>query len=592
MTTSTLTLSRNRRRKQATLPQWPLVPAVAFIVVLFVIPVSQLLFLGFYDNRGYFTFANYLRIFEDSSYLNVLINTFSYATWTTLFCVALAYPIAYLIATSSPVWRSSILIWVLVPLWTSFLVRVLAWMVILGRKGVINYYLTKLGFPSLDLLYNFLGVMVGSIHALMPIAVLMMLSVMLNIDNNLVRAASTLGAPSSVVFWRVYFPLSLPGVISSALMVYVTSLGFFIAPQLLGGPSDIMLAQVIIVQLEQTLNWNFAAALSMILLIVTMLIIFLFNKVFGLSVLTGEASKANLKTQRKPSLLSIRILNSIGWTFNVPSQYARSIFKHKRRKDRNRRALLKIFGVLAVLFLAAPTFFLIPVSFSENRFLAWPPTSFTWQWYEAYFDSPIWRDATIRSLWVGFATACLSMILGVPAAFVLVRQHVPWKAVIVGTMLLPMVLPHIIIAVGLFYLYSNIGLVGTSIGLIIGNAIFSLPYVVITMMTVLKNYDMRLDLASWTLGATKIVTFRRITLPLLKAGCVTAFLFSFVKAVDELSIALFVADAKSTLLPKQLWQEISYKIDPSLAAISTLILIFVAGTIMIVQALSAIRARV
>lgn len=182
------------------------------------------------------------------------------------------------------------------------------------------------------------------------------------------------------------------------------------------------------------------------------------------------------------------------------------------------------------------------------------------------------------------------MILGVPAAFVLARQSLVGKSVILSIMLLPMVLPHIIVAVGLFYLYANIGLVGTNLGLVLGNTIFSLPYVVVTIMAVLRNYDERLDHAAWTLGATPAVTFRRITLPLLKAGMVTAFLFAFVKAMDELAIALFVADAGTALLPKQLWLELSYKTDPSLAAVSTLILVIVGISIATVQILNNFSA--
>ena len=130
-----------------------------------------------------------------------------------------------------------------------------------------------------------------------------------------------------------------------------------------------------------------------------------------------------------------------------------------------------------------------------------------------------------------------------------------------------------------------------NLGLILGNTIFSLPYVVVTIMAVLRNYDERLDHAAWTLGATRGVAFRRITLPLLKAGMVTAFLFAFVKAMDELAIALFVADAGTPLLPKQLWQEMSYKIDPSLAAVSTLILVIVGLSIATVQILNNLNAR-
>lgn len=575
----------------------PMVPAVAFLAIVFVIPVAQLLLLSFFDKNSDPTVIHYERLVANATYFQVVLNTLSYATWTTLFCLIGGYPIAYLIATISARHRNALLLWVLVPLWTSFLVRVLAWMVILGAQGVINRTLLSLGLISqpLDLIYNFLGVMVGSVHSLMPIAILMMLSVMLNIDRSLANAASTLGARRSMAFWRVYFPLSLPGVAASGLMVFVTALGFFIAPQLLGNPSNIMLAQLIIVQLEEALNWEFAAALSVVLLAATILVVLVFDRTLGLSSLTGEVRAVSGRTgplSRITGDIGRHLLSGIGWG----SVYAGALLRRIRpdRQQRlgvERRPILWVVGLMGIGFLALPTFFLIPISVSENRFLAWPPQGFTWRWYEVYFSSAVWVDATLRSIGVGLATAIISMMLGVPAAFVLARQRVIGKNVILVLMLLPMVLPHIIVAVGLFYLYAKVGLVGTNIGLILGNTIFSLPYVVITVMAVLRNYDERLDQAAWTLGAKRSVTFRRITLPLLKAGMVTAFLFAFVKAMDELAIALFVADAGTPLLPKQLWQEMSYKIDPSLAAVSTLILMIVGMSIAIIQILNRFGVR-
>lgn len=577
----------------------PLIPAVVFLAILFVIPVAQLLLLSFYDEYGTTSFVHYERLFSNATYMQVVVNTLSYAAWTTFFCLLAGYPIAYLIATISTHLRNPLMLWILVPLWTSFLVRVLAWMVILGAKGVVNQTLMSLGLidQPLNLIFNFLGVMIGSVHALMPVAILMMLSVMLNIDRTLVSAAATLGARKPMAFWRIYFPLSLPGVAASGLMVFVTALGFFIAPQLLGSPSNIMLAQVIIVQLEQALNWEFAAALSVVLLLATILVVIVFDRLLGLSTLTGDSrpqrSRSGGFLSQRFADIGLQLVSGLGWAAVFLEVALRKLVPWSRgtRLGQERRPLLWIIGLAGVAFLALPTFFLIPVSFSENRFLAWPPEGFTLQWYEDYFSSAVWVDATLRSFGVGLATASLSMLLGVPAAFVLARQQVTGKSVILSIMLLPMVLPHIIVAVGLFYLYANVGLVGTNTGLILGNTIFSLPYVVVTIMAVLRNYDQRLDHAAWTLGATPAVALRRITVPLLKAGIGTAFLFAFVKAMDELSIALFVADAGTPLLPKQLWLELSYKIDPSLAAVSTLILIIVGLSIATVQILNNFSAR-
>ena len=188
-------------------------PVLVFLGIIFLYPVVNLLWLSVVDQSGALTAANYAKLSSSLIYVRVLLSTFKIATWTTVICLVAAYPVAYLLASATEKTRNTLILWILMPFWTSFLVRTFAWMVLLGRKGAVNEFLLTLGIigAPLDLIYNFAGVMIGMSHALMPIAVLTMYSVMQNIDPNLVKAAATLGAPGGQVFWRVYFPLSLPG---------------------------------------------------------------------------------------------------------------------------------------------------------------------------------------------------------------------------------------------------------------------------------------------------------------------------------------------------------------------------------------------
>ncbi|MCH1998201.1 ABC transporter permease, partial [Achromobacter xylosoxidans] len=210
-------------------------PLAILLLVLLIYPVGQLLLLSFYGDQG-FSLAQYHRLFESSVYVNVLLITLKISLWTTFFSVVAGYPVAYLISSLSARRKTSLLFWVLLSFWTSFLVRTFAWVVLLGRNGVVNQMLQALGIldAPANLLYNFGSVLVGMVHALMPLAVLTMLSVMENIDRNLPRAASTLGARPGTAFWKIYFPLSMPGVAAAAIMVFVTAIGFFITPALLG----------------------------------------------------------------------------------------------------------------------------------------------------------------------------------------------------------------------------------------------------------------------------------------------------------------------------------------------------------------------
>jgi ABC-type spermidine/putrescine transport system permease subunit II len=143
-----------------------------------------------------------------------------------------------------------------------------------------------------------------------------------------------------------------------------------------------------------------------------------------------------------------------------------------------------------------------------------------------------------------------------------------------GFLISPLIMPHIIIAIAVFYLFARIGLVGTTVGLVVGHTVLAIPYVVVTVVAVLKNYDRRLDQAASTLGANGARTFLHVTLPLIRSGLVAAFMFAFIISFDELTIALFVTSGRITTLPKQMWDDALLRVSPALAAVATLILAF------------------
>ncbi|MCP5088348.1 MAG: ABC transporter permease, partial [Rhodobacteraceae bacterium] len=225
-------------------------PAFLFLGIFFILPVSLLLGLSFLSPDGELSLQHYQRLWDKPVYMKVLGITLKTAAWTTVFCILGGYPIAFLLATVAKTTRARLTILVLMPFWTSFLVRTFAWIVLLGRKGAINNFLMDIGIidQPIKMIFNFTGVMIGMSHALMPLAVLTMLSVMEGIDKNLSKAGSTMGARGGQTFWRIYFPLSVPGIAAGGMLVFITSLGFFITPALLGGARDTMIVQTIIFQ--------------------------------------------------------------------------------------------------------------------------------------------------------------------------------------------------------------------------------------------------------------------------------------------------------------------------------------------------------
>lgn len=584
---------RQWRPKPAWQRGWPLYPALIFLALIFLYPVGKLLWLSLFGTSGSLTSEHYERLYSTPLYLQVLKNTLFVSGWTAALCVIGGYPVAYLLSTTRERTKNSLILWVLLPFWTSFLVRTFAWIVLLGRNGAINNALQSLGLTDdpIEILYSMTSVMVGMVHALMPLAVLTMLSVMETIDRNLLPAASTMGARGGQAFWRIYFPLSLPGVAAAGLLVFITSLGFFITPALLGSPQQTMITQVIIQQVEEMLNYAFAGAISMLLLVTSLFVFYLYDRALGMSTLAGGETQG-----QKGSVGRSALATGFGWiggfitaALGLVSDWIAIAWEKimRTRPDRppllSGRSSLRLAVFLLLVFLAGPAFFIVPVSFTTQGFIEWPPSFFSMKWYEAVFEHSIWVTAIIRSLFVGVCTATIAMLIGAPASFYLARQSFLGKTAALAFFLSPLILPRIIIAVALFYFYAPIGLIGTEVGLILGHTLLALPYVVITVMAVLKNYDQRLDQAAASLGATPPRVLWHITMPLIKSGLVAAFLFAFVTSFDELTIALFISAGLATTLPKQMWDDAILQVSPTLAAISTLLLIFVTVVILLAE---------
>jgi ABC-type spermidine/putrescine transport system permease subunit I len=201
----------------------------------------------------------------------------------------MGYPVAYFLSKAPPHLRNILFIAVLIPWWTSTLVRTYAWMVILGRNGLINQTLMGLGLipEPLKLMYNTLGVVIGMVHVQLPLAILPLYAVMNGIDGELLRAAQSLGASAFQTFRRVFFPLSMPGVAGAALLLFVGSMGFYITPALLGGPSNVLISNLIDSQVSGLIHWAFGSAIAVILLVISLVFFLVYNRLLGLDRLLG-----------------------------------------------------------------------------------------------------------------------------------------------------------------------------------------------------------------------------------------------------------------------------------------------------------------
>lgn len=559
----------------------PLLPMLAFLALLFLVPVVQLLLLSGADNEGNPSWVQFQRLFASAAYVRVILITFKISAWTTVITVVAAYPIAYRLATSRDRIGGIVMLLILLPLWTSFLVRTFAWIVLLGRNGAINGLLQWMGLSDapVTLIYNSAGVLIGMTHAMLPLAIFTMLPVMQSIPGDLSRAAGTLGARPGQAFWLVYFPLSLPGVTASGLMVFITSIGFFITPTFLGGNEQTMITQVIIEQIQTLPNWGFAGAVSVLLLLTTLGFVAGYDALFGMSTLTPTAAEARPRMgilAGAASRISKRLNHAMARLAGGASRLAARMAWRKRSLAPGRPGRIRACVTAAlVAFVALPPIFIVPISFSQSEFMDWPPKGFTLKWYESFFVSGQWVSGTLRSLLVGVLTGLLATAIATPAAFAFTRREIPGRAIWFALALSPLIVPRIIIALGLFHLYAQLGLIGTSLGLVLGHTVLAIPYVMLTLMAVLRLYDWRLDQAAATLGANKWHTFWRVTFPLIRPGILSGFLFAFLVSFDELTIAIFVTGGLTVTLPKLMWDAALLNVNPGLAAVSSIMLVFV-----------------
>jgi len=266
-----------------------LLPILILLVVFMVIPVFRIFVLSFFDPD--FTLKHYLKFYKVGVYSQILLRTLSISLMVSICCLIVGYPVAYLMADVPARTTKILLIFVVLPMWTGILVRTYAWMVLLGRKGILNKMLIYFDLISepLKVLYTTKAVVLAMVQILVPLMILPLYATMKGIDRNLLKASNILGAGPSRTFWHVFLPLSTPGILAGFTLVFILSLAFFITPALVGGRKDIMIAMLIESQVTRLLNWGFAAALSLILMAMTLVIILVFNKFIGINRFLGSA---------------------------------------------------------------------------------------------------------------------------------------------------------------------------------------------------------------------------------------------------------------------------------------------------------------
>jgi putative spermidine/putrescine transport system permease protein/spermidine/putrescine transport system permease protein len=264
-------------------------PALLLVGIVLIIPVGWLFWLSFLSDAGGLSLEHYHHLAEHPAYARIFRTTFEVSFLTTALCVLLGYPLAYLLAQLPRRLAAFGLIAVLLPFWTSVLVRTYAWLVLLQGQGLINHWGMELGLWSepLPLVHNFSGTLIGMTHIMLPYLILPLYGSMRAIDDAYVKAAANLGASPIRAFWSVYLPLSLPGLVAGATIVFILCLGFYVTPALLGGGKVILVSMRIASDIELFFNWGAASALGVVLLVLTMGFLLLASRLVGFDRVIG-----------------------------------------------------------------------------------------------------------------------------------------------------------------------------------------------------------------------------------------------------------------------------------------------------------------
>ena len=546
-----------------------LAPVLVLFAGGYVLPLANLVLKSLATETGW-SIQQYIDIVSSPAFAWIAFKTVLLAVVVTSICLVVAYPLAYAIVRS-PKWLAVTLLFIVtLPYLTSILIRSYAWIVILSPNGVINKFLLSAHVieDPIRMVFNAIGVYVGMVQVQLPLMVFPLYASLLRINRGLSRAAQSLGSPATDAFIRITIPLSMPGIMSGCTLVFLSCLGFYVTPALLGGVDDYLIAQSISTRVLVLGDFKAAAAQSTLLLaaIVSMFIIW------------RRRLAEELDEQSREMLTEKTDCDDLG--LSLKSRFlekSRARLQHlyitiHGLLSRVRIGALCVLSTFTVILLILPFMIVIPLAFSNASYLSFPPPSYSLRWFSSFFSNADWIDALLFSLRTAGLAAVLSVVVGLPAAFAVVRNRFRGRLPIYLLLISPLIIPHVVMAVSLYFSFSGTSLIGSSLGFIIAYATIGIPYTLVVFVAGLKRFDRNLERAASSLGAKGVTTLRTVTLPLLLPTLISAALFSFIAGFDDVVYGLFLSGPGATPLPMRMWDNIRLEISPQIAVIAVLFL--------------------
>lgn len=537
-------------------------PLSTYLLLLLVLPVGVLVLYsvwtaGFFTVVRQFTLANYQQVFETSTYRTLFLKTLVVglvcATLLTIFGFGLAYAITFKLGRSG----SRVLVLVTVTLFASYLVRIYAWKAVLGDQGLINRILLDMHLvdqPLRFLLYGYFAIVLTLVYVYLPFAVLLIYAGLQNLDRRVFEGSRDLGASRFRTFRKVTVPLAAPALRVTFAVCFILTTADYVTPQLVGGLEGQMVGRVISDQFGGGANYPLGAAMAVVL-------------VLAMALVLG---------------LVVAVARGLGWVgrrVDAARRRSRTSTSAKVRSHRGPVGRLvhgapytEILSALLLVFLLVPLGVVIFFSLNSANVPGLPFKGFTLRWYGAVLRQAEFRSVLWTSVRVMVAAVAIALLIGVPAAFAIVRRPFRLRGAVQTSVFGPIAIPGVVIGVALFtsFVFAKISLGLFTI--IAAHILLIVPYVVLVVRGRLLDMDPRIEEAARDLGSDPKRVFRTITLPLLLPSLVGAALLCAAISLDDVIITNFLSGTSPTV-PVWILGVMRRTFTPGVNAVAVLILV-------------------
>src|SRR5262245_2053804 len=532
-------LGRLRRRGLEN-PLLPL-PAVLAVAVGFFAPLAVLIVYSFWPTEEgrivhHWTTANYARFFTEAAYQRMLLRSFWLVALASALTVVLSFPFAYFVAAK--VRPSRRLAWILVaiiPFWTSYLIRVLAWLNMFGDEGLINKALAGIGAVASPFMFFWFArppFIITFFYLLFSLSFLATYIAIERINPAMLDAAADLGARP----WRRLVTITLPtarsGIVAGFVFAFIAMMGDYATPQLIGGTNGTLYANLITNQFGYSLQWGFGSTLAVLFLVAILLLVIVLRLTVGGVEAAGEYTG--------------------GFT-------------------RRRAPFLFGYSVLYLIFLYTPPVLLVLLAFNDSEETGLPFVGFTTHWFTEVFNNPVLLDALWTSLQVGIAAVLIGAVLGTPAAVQIARVKGRLRSFNLGMIGLPLFLPPLVLGLAIIVGLNALGIPRGLWTIVAGHTILTLPVVTLLILVRLEGLDRNQETAAMDLGARPWRAFLTVSVPQALPGILAGVMIAFAISMDEFILTFLVTGSQQTL-PLYIFGALRIRVTPDLNAICALML--------------------